>query len=138
MRMISILAGYPRPVNIHSTVLAFPDFLLWGADNSKTSSRSITLKTRIWRCFMVAIRVCHSMALLIHEMRVRGRWPFLNNRPISFPIPWQTWIQSDDKGSDDDHTRGNDTIGQGHDFVSHVIQTPSSMLAADALSSGSD
>jgi hypothetical protein len=32
-------------------------------------------------------------AFLIHEMRVRGFWPFAEHRVIPLPIPWQTWIQ---------------------------------------------
>jgi len=31
-------------------------------------------------------------SFLIQEMRVRGRWPFRDDRPISLPIEWQRWI----------------------------------------------
>jgi hypothetical protein len=33
-------------------------------------------------------------SFLIQEMRVRARWPFRADRPISLPIDWQGWISA--------------------------------------------
>jgi len=41
-------------------------------------------------------------SFLIQEMRVRGRWPFRADRPISLPIDWQKWVSAVDD-DDDDH-----------------------------------
>lgn len=38
-------------------------------------------------------------SFLMHEMRVRGYWPFREDRPISFPTPWTS---NDDDGDDDE------------------------------------
>jgi hypothetical protein len=42
-------------------------------------------------------------SFLIQEMRVRGRWPFRPDRPISLPIKWQRWIHYPADDDDDDH-----------------------------------
>ncbi|KAF9507171.1 hypothetical protein BS47DRAFT_1352022 [Hydnum rufescens UP504] len=68
-------------------------------------------------------------AFLIHEMRVRGFWPFANDPTLSFPIPWQTWIQDapdggqpvgdDDEAGDD---KGNgDAKDKGKQLPTNVI-----------------
>jgi len=56
-------------------------------------------------------RVPFHGAFLIHEMRVRGYWPFAEDREILLPVPWQPWIQSnlpeqhEDGASDDEDSR---------------------------------
>ena len=62
---------------------------------------------RAVRLFADSTRLPFHGAFLIHEMRVRGFCPFADDRRISLPIPWQSWIQPDHghdevKSKDDD------------------------------------
>jgi len=86
-------------------------------------------------------RVPFHGAFLDHEVRVRGRWPYLpdyKDRPVNLPIQWQAWIKDVpnstdgdghdedgetkgdmDGGDDEDKEMGDDlskTIGPEHDF----------------------
>jgi hypothetical protein len=79
-------------------------------------------------------------AFLIHEMRVRGRWPLLRERPIPTPILWQDWIpdpdvslsqahhgDSEDEGGDKGEDPKDNRMGEGNDFVSDNSSMRSSM-----------
>ncbi|KAF9507170.1 hypothetical protein BS47DRAFT_1352021 [Hydnum rufescens UP504] len=58
-------------------------------------------------------------AFLIHEMRVRGFWPFAEDPTIPLPIQWQSWIHdvpNDNQGNGDD---GDDHGGDDHDSDDH-------------------
>jgi len=61
-------------------------------------------------------------AFLVHEMRVRGHWPFREDRPISLPIPWPKWAprncgdDHDDKGDDDDDQNNNSDSTSKHQY----------------------
>lgn len=63
-------------------------------------------------------RVPFHGAFLSQEMRVRGRWLFRADRPISLPIDWQTWIptiaDNDGDSDGDDGDNGNGSGGHGH------------------------
>jgi len=67
-------------------------------------------------------------AFLIQEMRVRGRWPFRTDRPISVPIDWQGCLPAAD--DDDDHHNNNKRPGnpdpEGNDAANR--ETPPSAV----------
>ena len=68
-------------------------------------------------------------AFLVHEMRVRGYWPFREDRPISLPIPWPNWdprdgddddYSDDDSDDDHDHNKNPDKANYDHPASSHI------------------
>jgi hypothetical protein len=63
-------------------------------------------------------------ALLIHEMRVRGFWPFAEDREILLPIPWQAWIQNDFGEQHQGSASGD--MHEGYGFASDMMMPPCS------------
>jgi hypothetical protein len=67
------------------------------------------------------IRMCHSM------VRVRGRWPLRDDRPISSPIDWQIWIHPKDHAHEDHGA--NDGVdndpAKSDNLLSNAMQVPS-------------
>ena len=51
-------------------------------------------------------------AFLVHEMRVRGHWPFREDRPIPLPIPWPKWAPCN--GGDDHDDKDDNDDDQNH------------------------
>lgn len=83
-------------------------------------------------------------AFLIHEMRVRGRWPLLSDRQIPLPILWQSWIPGPDvnlsqahhgHGEDEDEDHADDRMGEEHDSTSddssELSSTPTPQHSSD-------
>jgi hypothetical protein len=64
------------------------------------------------------IRTPFHGAFLIHEMRVRGRWPLLRDRPIPRTIRWQSWISPSDVSNGEDHE--DDSMGEQSDSTSDL------------------
>ncbi|KAF9507575.1 hypothetical protein BS47DRAFT_1333211 [Hydnum rufescens UP504] len=62
---------------------------------------------RAVRLFPGSGRLPFHGAFLIHEMRVRGFWPFANDPIIPLPIPWQAWIQDGPDGAQPDDNGDN-------------------------------
>jgi len=60
-------------------------------------------------------RVPFHGSFLIHEMRVRGWWPFRANRSILLPIKWQAWILRAANDDNDNNGNGNDEQHDAHD-----------------------
>ena len=85
-------------------------------------------------------------AFLIQEMRVRGRWPFRTDRPITVPINWQGHFPAPDDDDDgdgdghDDHNNnnnnnkhpGNPDPERGNDAANHDI-LPSTVMRTPPL-----
>jgi hypothetical protein len=79
-------------------------------------------------------------AFLIHEMRVRGRWPLLRDRQIPLPILWQSWIPDpnvkisqthDGHGEDQEDDRMGEENDSTSDNSSVVSSTPTPPSSSD-------
>ena len=70
-------------------------------------------------------------------MRVRGRWPFRADRPISLPINWQVWIppnNDDDDPTDDGDINDNpDGADGGSNDAATRDTLPSAMLRSPPM-----
>jgi hypothetical protein len=82
-----------------TAVLLFKLFVL--INHSRTAYLE-AFHGRAVRLLRDSLRLPFYGAFLIHEMRVRGRWPLIDNREIPCPIPWQEWISNNGSSDVDD------------------------------------
>jgi hypothetical protein len=56
-------------------------------------------------------------AFLVHEVRVRGHYPFAADSILRLPIEWQSWtgLAPDDDGGDNGHDDGDDDNNYSND-----------------------
>jgi hypothetical protein len=73
-------------------------------------------------------------AFLIHEMRVRGRWPLLRDRQIPLPIPWQSWIPDPEVDLSQAHHGDGEDKGEENDSTLDINSVLSSMPAPQSSS----
>lgn len=165
----SIFAGYPRCVQPYCNSSSSPNFfyivfvarwlLLAQFQRFVLIDQSQTEDMDRFHGLAVSLnpsdpRMPFHGAFLIHEMRVRGRWPLLRDRQIPLPILWQSWIPDPDvdisqahdgHGEDEDEDgedQEDDSMGEKNDSTSDnssvVSSTPTPRSSSDHTPSHRD